>query len=517
MNKSARYDRQVRLWHTGGQFRLEQAHVCVINGNTTSAEILKNLVLPGIGEYTIIDGRRVLEEDLSGNFFLENEDIGTSLAKALCKNLCELNSEVRGFAIEDDLEVLSGQTQFWERFDVVVVTGNVKSDVLTKIESTLWSQNIPLLRVWTCGFYGVLRIARYETTVFETHNPSPTWDLRIDCPWTELLNYVKSFDLEKLDDTEHAHVPYIVIYIKALEQWRLANNKSNNKLLPRTYAEKTDFRRNYIEKMARDMGLEANFIEASQAIHRALQQTNVPTAILALFSREETFDTYLREKLSPFWLYVRALSIFIQENDGFLPLPGVLPDMVTTTSSYVTLQNIYRDKAALDQHTFTQIVKKLFNEFGFTEAPDQASITCFCKSAAHLYVTNGSRLSTDSSLLDELSRLSSQPHDSRLLLVVYFGMLALDHSKEQGNEGFEHFCSEFCQITKIEKDLNEETKKILQELFLHDCPGYLNVCSYMGGIVSQEILKMVTAQYIPLDNLYIFDGINSVSEKWKAL
>ena len=37
----------------------------------------------------------------------------------------------------------------------------------------------------------------------------------------------------------------------------------------------------------------------------------------------------------------------------------------------------------------------------------------------------------------------------------------------------------------------------------------------MGGIVSQEVLKSTTAQYIPLDNLFVFDGIHSKSENSK--
>ena len=36
----------------------------------------------------------------------------------------------------------------------------------------------------------------------------------------------------------------------------------------------------------------------------------------------------------------------------------------------------------------------------------------------------------------------------------------------------------------------------------------------MGGIVSQ-VLKSTTAQYIPLDNLFVFDGIHSKSENSK--
>lgn len=45
--KTQKYDRQLRLWKAHGQAALESAHICLVNGNATGAEILKNLVLPG--------------------------------------------------------------------------------------------------------------------------------------------------------------------------------------------------------------------------------------------------------------------------------------------------------------------------------------------------------------------------------------------------------------------------------------------------------------------------------------
>jgi amyloid beta precursor protein binding protein 1 len=38
-----------------------------------------------------------------------------------------------------------------------------------------------------------------------------------------------------------------------------------------------------------------------------------------------------------------------------------------------------------------------------------------------------------------------------------------------------------------------------------------NIASFMGGVVSQEIIKLITHQYIPMDNTFIFDGTRSVS------
>lgn len=38
-----------------------------------------------------------------------------------------------------------------------------------------------------------------------------------------------------------------------------------------------------------------------------------------------------------------------------------------------------------------------------------------------------------------------------------------------------------------------------------------NIGALTGGIVSQEVIKVITEQYVPVDNTCIFDGIRSKS------
>lgn len=52
--------------------------VCLLNAGGAGSETLKNLVLPGIGKFTIVDDRKVSEEDCSNNFFVTKEQIGES-------------------------------------------------------------------------------------------------------------------------------------------------------------------------------------------------------------------------------------------------------------------------------------------------------------------------------------------------------------------------------------------------------------------------------------------------------
>jgi amyloid beta precursor protein binding protein 1 len=82
-----KYDRQLRLWGKDGQLRLASAHALVLGAGPTATETLKNLVLPGLGRFTVMDGERVGSEDLGNNFFVRAEDLGRPRAEAVAQLL----------------------------------------------------------------------------------------------------------------------------------------------------------------------------------------------------------------------------------------------------------------------------------------------------------------------------------------------------------------------------------------------------------------------------------------------
>lgn len=57
-----------RLWGDHGQACLEAAHICLINATGLGTEILKSLVLPGIGAFTIVDGKKITNEDIGAKY-----------------------------------------------------------------------------------------------------------------------------------------------------------------------------------------------------------------------------------------------------------------------------------------------------------------------------------------------------------------------------------------------------------------------------------------------------------------
>jgi molybdopterin/thiamine biosynthesis adenylyltransferase len=64
-------------------------------------ETLKNLVLPGIGNFTIQDSSIVNEADLGVNFFLEEEHLGQYRAEITRNLLKELNPDVEGHFVTE--------------------------------------------------------------------------------------------------------------------------------------------------------------------------------------------------------------------------------------------------------------------------------------------------------------------------------------------------------------------------------------------------------------------------------
>jgi len=102
-SKEKRYDRQLRLWGATGQQALEESHILLINSGpgVTGIETLKNLVLPGVGQFTIQDSSIVTEADLGVNFFLEEKSLNSYRAEECCRLLEELNPDVQSHAITE--------------------------------------------------------------------------------------------------------------------------------------------------------------------------------------------------------------------------------------------------------------------------------------------------------------------------------------------------------------------------------------------------------------------------------
>lgn len=271
--KDRKYDRQLRLWAANGQHALEDTHICLLSASATGAEILKNLVLPGAGAFTILDNQLVSQADLDANFFLDDSCLmegHNNRAERVAEFLQELNSDSKGnFEIKDPTTLDRLSDEYWNKYTLVIAY-RLRPSVLMKVSAKLWEKDIPLVVCNTVGFYGYLRTAVPEHTIVESH-PDSTVDLRLDCPWPELEDYANSLDLDKMDEVELAHVPYVLLLLVFLEKWKADHGGQ----APQDYKQKNDFKES-IRKHSRTPD-EENFEEAVNAVWRATQQTTVST------------------------------------------------------------------------------------------------------------------------------------------------------------------------------------------------------------------------------------------------
>ncbi|KAL1425835.1 hypothetical protein MTO96_018818 [Rhipicephalus appendiculatus] len=218
--KSKKYDRQLRLWGDHGQAALESSHVCLINATATGTEALKSIVLPGVGAFTIVDGHVVTPEDVGNNFFLDSDSIGKPRAEAATRLLVELNPDVQGDFVEETPEnLLEHNPAYFSNFSAVIATGLEEKTLLT-LAARLWDANVPLL-------------------VVETHPDNDFDDLRLDRPFPALRAFVDSINMAELTDKEHSHTPYVVILLKALDEWQRQNG---SQALPKSGQEKQAFK-----------------------------------------------------------------------------------------------------------------------------------------------------------------------------------------------------------------------------------------------------------------------------------
>uniref|UniRef100_A0A8C7X309 NEDD8-activating enzyme E1 regulatory subunit n=1 Tax=Oryzias sinensis TaxID=183150 RepID=A0A8C7X309_9TELE len=530
-SKEQKYDRQLRLWGDHGQETLENAHVCLINATATGTEILKNLVLPGIGAFTIVDGHTVSGEDAGnkklnlsfrlnvpflGVFSFQNPQAATEL-------LQELNGDVSGNFVEESPDkLLDNDPEFFHRFTIVIGVQLPESTCL-RLGSVLWNASVPFLICKTYGLIGYMRLVVQEHTVIESHPDNALEDLRLDQPFEEFKNHTNSYDLDSMDKKDHSHTPWIIIVAKYLEKWLSEHNDQ----LPKNYKEKEAFRQTIREGIIKtDGGVpedEENFEEAIKNVNTALNLTKIPSSIENLFNSEQCNS--ITSQSSPFWVMLRAVKEFVHdEGKGSLPVRGTIPDMIADSQKFINLQNVYREKAMQDAAAVSKHVECLLRSVGKPpESISEKDIKLFCKNASFLRVVRCRSLaeeySVDSVNKDEIASYMDNP-DSEM--VFYLMLRAVDrfyqqHSRYPGVYNYQ-----------VEEDINKLkvcVNSLLQEYslsvnikddYIHEFCRYgaaepHTVSAFLGGSAAQEAIKIISHQFVPFNNTFIYNAMSQTS------
>lgn len=483
------------------------------------------------------------------NFFLEDESLGRFRAEETCKYLKELNPDVEGHFISEPISSFILNEDALRPYTLILVASPIDPEVLLRISQYSSSSNVPVFLCHSVGFYSHFSVQLPPAfPIVDTHpDPESTTDLRLLKPWSELVQLAEeqTSGLDKMDEESHGHVPYVFLLLHYLEMWK----KSHDGQPPLNYKEKNEFKAIVTTATRTDNaeGGEENF---EQAVAAVLKNFNLPepsSAVKEVFKASECQN--LSAQSPSFWIIANAISQFYQAQ-GVLPLPGSVPDMKAKSADYIRLQTTYKSKARDDVTQVTQLVRNLEKQLARTTIIDEKEIEAFCKNAAHIRLVRGRELQIirpgesvrwtnpksavnkltdpDSGILLHIAFLAydsfcaAHPANDQLAAAQPPGVEHVDADGEKMAGIANHIIDDLIKQAEREiedpeySELKDNAGKICQEIVRAAGGELHNISALAGGLVAQEVIKVITKQYIPVDNTCVFDGILSKSAVLRA-
>ena len=361
----------------------------------------------------------------------------------------------------------------------------------------------------TFGLIGQVRLSVGEHLVVESkpNSTKPDWRLTAPCP--ELQAFADTFDLEGLTSDLHSHVPFPVLLIKLIAEFLAKGNT-----LPKSFKEGKAFKAFVQEKTPSDY---LNYAEALENAHYAYTHPSIPREVAEVLASAKTRD--VTASTNKFWVVAKAMAGFVDaEGGGLLPQCAVLPDLTATAEWYIRLQKIYKAKATADAVAVTKRVRKLEAAFGTGYEPiTDDYVEMFCRNAqyirAYKYRSISDELAPETALKENIAE-ELWAHGDMQPLKWYILLRAHDQkgtssdeskSGEGAAESLLGAARELC--TQLELGNDTVTLAQAKELLRYvDCEPH-NIAAVVGGVVAQEAVKVITQQYQPLKNTYVYNGI----------
>lgn len=257
------------------------------------------------------------------------------------------------------------------------------------------------------SFIGTICLQAVEHFIIEAHPDDTIPDLRLDRPLKSFLEHCDALDWSSLTREEHLHLPSLVILFKALQTWRKQTNRSD---LPRIRKEKDEFKQ-ILDQLSHHSAYDVNdsnrslenFEEAKRTIPSRLVTTTVPSAVGELFQDRSCLE--LSNQSHIFWFIINAIKLFTEnEGQGLLPVRGEVPDMLTNTSSYVKLVDMYQEQAKRDRdvvYNYLVDLLKKHNRFTNEQAVLHDLVHIYCKNASFLRVVRTAPMKNEDDLLQK--------------------------------------------------------------------------------------------------------------------
>ena len=467
---------------------------------------------------------------MGNNFFVDAASLGQSRAETVTRMLMEMNPFVEGHVLQENVHgLIRDRVEYFGGFTMVLADA-VREPELRKLAAFLWEKHIPLVVTRSYGFIGYVRLVLPEHGIVESH-PAEVHDLRLQDPWKELEEHLEAIDLRFEGSSEadrvskYSHIPWLVLLYRMSRQYKKENGGVD---CPQKLFGKYLQEQRLTNSVTGGKHVQENFDEATKNAWRAYSKYSIPSSVRELL--DDKAASHIKADSSVFWVLVSALKRFVAHEGAnkFLPLAGGIPDMHSSTANFMALQRIYQDKAEKDVDAVARHVEAIVAEAGIKGEPiSREEIKRFCKNAPSLRMLRYSPY-TDKPNAEALSSTLNDedpPEGKNVLwfvLIAAAGKFETQHGRLPGDQdsnvaadvpllrqAFDATVKEFG--VDLSDDVKSQVDDHVSEFVRYGGCELHNIAAFQGGVASLEIIKLITHQWVPLKNVFIFNGINGTA------
>ncbi|CAH0476971.1 unnamed protein product [Peronospora belbahrii] len=279
-------------------------------------------------------------------------------------------------------------------------------------------------------------------------------------------------------------------------------------------------------------GHEVNFMEAAENAYMVYVPPHVPEEVASVLSAAALHTVSIEalektKKMKEFWLLADALKAFVEENEGLLPVTGVVPDMTASTESYIALQELYMTKAKEDATEVYEILLKKLHDLNLPESTISFdTVAAFCKNAPSIGVLETRSVAQEYKHVNLPDMDLDDEDKEQSPLIWYFmlravGVFASTFNRYPGSDDATSTQDEAWLVAKAKalsagSDVADWITNDHALEMTRSCQVELhNIAAVLGGVAAQEAVKLITHQFEPLNNTYLFNGISGVAATYQ--
>jgi amyloid beta precursor protein binding protein 1 len=255
-----------------------------------------------------------------------------------------------------------------------------------------------------------------------------------------------------------------------------------------------------------------NFEEANKRLVMLMfKPYELPEDFAPILEDPKAMDKKITDE---FWICASAMKLYLEKNNHLLPICGTVTDMVSNTENFIGLQNVFQERAQKDLNCFTSIVVQICNERN-ASLPNKEYIEKFCKNASGISLIKYNSILKEKTKCNVESLQSVFGEQSTALYVLMRAMDAayITQGKYPGR-GFLEDLPEFKFAVKEEcnsigLNFDEIPEALIKEMLRMSDYVVHTTAAFIGGVASQECIKLITHKYRPANNTLIYNGMKS--------